>query len=205
VYWYQEFPHRFHKSERALAPRDRKKNTKGESLRALRYPLQAKLDRIMVRFFGTMEQRIAMRRSSLGPKAARTVVTLAMLHGATAFLSAPMARRPFPHSLRCTAKAQTTAVGTQEGEVSRQGKDLRECGFTVLSQPVMPAKVVNEARTESTERLSTLLKQVEAAGFDPLEQQFEFREIATRQRNRWDLQRSLPGLDDDTAWASLCR
>ena len=137
----------------------------------------------------------------------RIVVTFAMFHGAAAFLTAPIARsRPASRAFaRSTAKAQTTAVGPEEGQISRQGEDLRQRGFTVLSQPVMPTSVVNEARTESTERLSSLLKQVEEAGFDPIEQQFEFREIATRQRNRWDLQRSLPGLDDDTAWASLCR
>ena len=85
-----------------------------------------------------------------------------------------------------------------------QGRDLRQRGFTVIPEPIMPACVVDEACGQSRALLSSLLTKVEAAGFDPLEQQFEFQEIATRQRNRWDLQKSMPATGEDSSWASLC-
>jgi hypothetical protein len=86
------------------------------------------------------------------------------------------------------------------------GANLRDRGFTVLSEPVMDADLVERARTQSRSRLAKLLGRVEDLGCDPFEQQYRFKEIAQRQRRRWDLQLQEPGTGDiNSTWAQLCR
>jgi hypothetical protein len=86
------------------------------------------------------------------------------------------------------------------------GANLRDRGFTVLSEPVIDADLVERARTQSQSRLAKLLQRVEDLGCDPFEQQYRFKEIAQRQRRRWDLQLQEPGTGDiNSTWAQLCR
>ena len=91
-------------------------------------------------------------------------------------------------------------------DLARHAERLRDRGFTVVPEPVIDGTLIESARALSKERLAKLLDDVRAAGCDPVEQQYRFREIATRQRNRWDLQLQDPaqGLDD-SAWSQLCR
>ena len=110
-----------------------------------------------------------------------------------------------------SAEAQTVPMGAGTHKVSladvaKHVERLRDRGFTVVPEPVMDGTLVECARARSQERLAKLLADVQAAGCDPVEQQYRFREIATRQRNRWDLQLQDPaqGLDDST-WSQLCR
>ena len=84
---------------------------------------------------------------------------------------------------------------------------LRNRGLTVLAEPIVDSPLIREAHDKVMLRLAGLLEDVEAAGFDPIEQQCEFYEIATRQRNRWDLQLQVPGQvepDKGSTWQQLC-
>jgi len=84
-------------------------------------------------------------------------------------------------------------------------ESLRTRGLTVLAEPVMDAALVESARALSESRLAQLLSKVEARGCDPLEQQFRFKEVAHRQRSRWDLQLQVPGQgDSNSVWSQLC-
>ena len=88
----------------------------------------------------------------------------------------------------------------------QHGERLRERGFTVIPEPVLDVALVESARELSKARLAQLLEDVRGVGCDPVEQQYRFREIATRQRNRWDLQLEDPAQGPgDTTWSRLCR
>jgi hypothetical protein len=90
--------------------------------------------------------------------------------------------------------------------IGMHGASLRDRGFTVLSEPVMDPDLVERARTQSQDRLAALLQRVQDLGCDPFEQEYRFKEIAQRQRRRWDLQLQEPGTgDSNSTWAQLCR
>ena len=93
-----------------------------------------------------------------------------------------------------------------ETNVAAHAKNLQSHGFAVLANPVMDVDLVRRARDSSATRLSSLLEDVKAAGCHPFEQQYRFREIAKRQRHRWDLQLYDPGSGfDDSTWGQLGR
>ena len=102
-------------------------------------------------------------------------------------------------------ESQRSRAGTLERpqsiDVASHAESLRDRGFTVLSKNCVDAAVIQSARELSRNTLATLLDKVKAAGCDPFEQQYRFKEIASRQRYRWDLQLQDPaqGLDDSTS------
>jgi hypothetical protein len=89
-------------------------------------------------------------------------------------------------------------------DVELHAANLQERGFTVISEPILDIALIESARVQSQARLNHLLAQVEAAGCDPLEQQYRFSEIVHRQRHRWDLQLADTTSSGDTTWTQLC-
>ena len=151
---------------------------------------------------------------ALGP-AMRVLTILAALslpHGVRGFSAVPVvaahcARRPAAcRSVRLALRAATVTFEGASSEATH-ATDLRERGFAVLSEPVMEAALVERALSQAQARLVELLLDVEAAGFDPLEQQCSFQEIASRHRLRWDLQLQAPGQDKSgsSTWSQLCQ
>ena len=122
------------------------------------------------------------------------------------------ARRSTPRTLFWNmAQGQTTVDRVSEVDVDKtfdrvfHSESLNTRGLTVLVNPVMDAALVESAREMSEDRLAHLLSKVEARGCDPLEQQYRFREVAHRQRSRWDLQLQVPGQgDSNSVWMKLC-
>ena len=111
---------------------------------------------------------------------------------------------PHVQTLLAQAKYDSQTMPPSVDVVSH-GTNLRERGFTVLADPVMDSALIDSARSQSQARLARLLQEVEALGCDPFEQQYRFKEIAQRQRNRWDLQLQEPGKgDQNSVWAQLC-
>lgn len=87
-----------------------------------------------------------------------------------------------------TDTAESTETHKGIVNVDFHAASLRENGYTVIAAPVVGEELVERARVQCRDRLADLLDKVKAAGCDPLEQQYRFKEIAKRQRNRWDLQ-----------------
>ena len=84
---------------------------------------------------------------------------------------------------QASAHTSETSVGSHVAAAS-----LRERGFAVIAEPIVDVELVAQARALTQERLVRLLSEVQAAGCSALDQQYRFKEIVHRQRNRWDLQ-----------------
>jgi hypothetical protein len=89
-------------------------------------------------------------------------------------------------SVRLAAAASPPAG--MEGACRAHAASLRERGFAVLAEPVIEEALVARARTLTQDRLARLLSDVDAVGCSALGQQYRFKELVHRQRNRWDLQ-----------------
>ena len=98
----------------------------------------------------------------------------------------------------CATCCSTAAVPTTAALAS----NLRDRGYVVVAQPIMPISAIEDARHICQSRLKTLLSEVQAAGCDPVEQMFRFDQICHRQRNRWDL--LMPsGAEGSPVWTAL--
>lgn len=85
-------------------------------------------------------------------------------------------------------------------DVEAAAWSLRERGFAVMTEPIVGVDLVGQARIVAQKRLARLLTAVEAAGCSAFDQQYRFKEIVHRQRNRWDLQLLSP---ESTPWTSV--
>jgi len=83
-------------------------------------------------------------------------------------------------------------------------RQLRDRGFVVLPSVGISPERVEQVRQEVEKRFSGLLDDVDKLGIDPVQQQYRFSEIATRQKNRWDL-RIKQSNDDAPLLTSLCQ
>jgi hypothetical protein len=143
---------------------------------------------------------------------ARSMLVLAATNAATGFCPPPLpcqlSRSRTGLSFHCElqmASSTMWANGRQIDTVATHAKRLRERGFTVLPEAVVDTALIQRAQAKCQSTLAQLLRDLEAKGCDPLEQSYEFREISTRQRNRWDLQLQVPGKGDGSSvWDQLC-
>lgn len=115
----------------------------------------------------------------------------------------PLAR---PGAVRVSDRNDGTSVS-----VDSHGTNLRQRGYTVLDEPLIPSDLIARARAKVKSRLQHLLTEVEAAGCNPFEKQYRFSEIVHRQRHRWDLHlqeaspHSAAAADaSDSVWSELC-
>ena len=79
-----------------------------------------------------------------------------------------------------TDTAESTETHKGIVNVDFHAASLRENGYTVIAAPVVGEELVERARVQCRDRLADLLDKVKAAGCDPLEQQYRFKEIAKR-------------------------
>ena len=70
---------------------------------------------------------------------------------------------------------------------SVHARELRDRGFTVLSNDVVPPALVERALQASHLSLDEGLACVESLGCEPLEQCYSFNDICHRSHKRWDL------------------
>jgi hypothetical protein len=85
-------------------------------------------------------------------------------------------------------------------QTAQHAAQLNGRGYTVVMEPVITTQLVNDCAALCHSTLAALLADVEAAGCDPNEQMYRFRNICHRQRNRWDL---LLPREATASWASL--
>ena len=105
--------------------------------------------------------------------------------------------------MQCSLAARhsaATGLATSTAADALHGSLLRDRGFVVLPDPIMSDELLSDAAALSRNTLAQRLSEVKAIGCDPVEQQYVFREICHRQRNRWDMR--LP--TSDPAWSQLC-
>lgn len=101
--------------------------------------------------------------------------------------------------MQCSLAPRHSAA-TSTAANALHGTLLRDRGFVVLPDPILSDALLESAAALSRATLAQRLLEVSAIGCDPIEQQYVFREICHRQRNRWDMR--LPS--SDPAWAQLC-
>ena len=87
---------------------------------------------------------------------------------------------------------------------------LRDRGFTVAPNVKLPERLVTAAREEALVRFDSLSSDVARLGVHPLSRCYLFSEIATRQKNRFDMRLPSMAREDGTlhespALAELCQ
>jgi len=125
---------------------------------------------------------------------------------ADAFIASPQCTSPI---LLPALSSSSTCWHSSRGAIARRraaivvashASNLRERGWTVLAEPIIDAGLISRAHSASQSLLARLLAEVESAGCHSTEQQYRFKELVHRQRNRWDLQ--IPA--SDPIWTQLC-
>ena len=76
---------------------------------------------------------------------------------------------------------------TTAASLSIHAMELRKLGYTIVNAPVADVDCLARLRTFCSSRLSSLLDEVKATGYDTMEQQYQFAEICHRSRKRWDM------------------